>query len=151
MFACCTGAIGVPQSGSRMLDVMDHTRALVSASLPIMDDRAFVRPGILSMDEDEDAVETFEDAVEAFVEEFNNFLSSALAEEVDENLAIDEDQEVLEEGVVCAICYHAVGEGSMVYALSCSHRFHNECLSKWVPRKQACPLCRGSVRTKRVT
>lgn len=51
---------------------------------------------------------------------------------------------------VCAVCYEPCKQGDIWYVLcNCQHRFHVECLGKWMYKGstagKTCPLCRGSV------
>ncbi|XP_077457607.1 E3 ubiquitin-protein ligase RNFT2 isoform X2 [Stigmatopora argus] len=51
-------------------------------------------------------------------------------------------QQCSEAGDVCAICQAAFREPVL---LSCRHVFCEECLSSWLDRERACPLCRANV------
>ncbi|XP_077570776.1 E3 ubiquitin-protein ligase RNFT2 isoform X2 [Stigmatopora nigra] len=51
-------------------------------------------------------------------------------------------QQCSEAGDVCAICQAAFREPVL---LSCRHVFCEECLSSWLDRERACPLCRVNV------
>jgi len=47
----------------------------------------------------------------------------------------------------CSICTDNVTAMTFenVHVTKCSHTFHGTCLSKWIERKQDCPLCRSSL------
>jgi ankyrin repeat protein len=46
----------------------------------------------------------------------------------------------------CSICKEKYDyEKDHVYALSCGHIFHEECVSSYVSSKQKCPMCRSSL------
>lgn len=44
---------------------------------------------------------------------------------------------------VCSICLGT--EGSSAVILECGHWFHPECLSPWLSRSSACPVCRHKI------
>lgn len=48
----------------------------------------------------------------------------------------------------CAICFQALASahGSHAIRLPCSHAFHKLCISPWLAKHDACPLCRSAVR-----
>lgn len=46
----------------------------------------------------------------------------------------------------CSICFDQIKDQE-IYDLKCSHSFHCECIEKWVPNKQSCPLCRVKIDT----
>ncbi|MEE6468320.1 hypothetical protein FKM82_008258 [Ascaphus truei] len=41
----------------------------------------------------------------------------------------------------CVICHDDLHTGS-IWELHCMHRFHKECIEKWLCKKQTCPTCR---------
>jgi E3 ubiquitin-protein ligase RNF38/44 len=51
----------------------------------------------------------------------------------------------------CAICCEEYASGDVLRALRCAHRFHCECLDRWLieaaasSRTAACPLCNAPV------
>ncbi|CAO2046356.1 unnamed protein product [Urochloa humidicola] len=46
-------------------------------------------------------------------------------------------------GEECAICLQDFRADDTLRAMPhCSHAFHHRCISKWIRRKAACPLCR---------
>ena len=47
----------------------------------------------------------------------------------------------------CAICYAAYELGSYQAHMRCGHVFHSRCLTKWLQRKQTCPVCRAAAAT----
>ena len=59
-------------------------------------------------------------------------------------------QAVVSETPMCAICQECLNEP--VSITRCLHRFHSECLSRWVREKSApfCPLCRSPMPESRV-
>ncbi|XP_063305048.1 leukemia NUP98 fusion partner 1 [Pelobates fuscus] len=46
----------------------------------------------------------------------------------------------------CVICHDDLHVGS-IWELHCMHRFHKECIEKWLFKKQTCPTCRVQVVT----
>ncbi|VFR02925.1 unnamed protein product [Cuscuta campestris] len=52
-----------------------------------------------------------------------------------------------EEAPSCAVCLEEYMEGDVITPLSssCSHKFHNACIAKWLRRKRTCPVCRAPV------
>ncbi|KAG8450371.1 hypothetical protein GDO86_002863 [Hymenochirus boettgeri] len=49
-----------------------------------------------------------------------------------------------EEDDPCVICHDDLQAGS-VWELHCMHRFHRECIEKWLCKKRTCPTCRVQV------
>lgn len=46
----------------------------------------------------------------------------------------------------CPICLAEFGEGEKVRVLpNCNHRFHMECIDKWLNSHSSCPVCRHSL------
>lgn len=46
----------------------------------------------------------------------------------------------------CAVCLCKIEEGEETRELRCDHRFHRNCLDRWVGYKRVtCPLCRDSL------
>ena len=56
-----------------------------------------------------------------------------------------------EEASTCTICFEPVNSNEEVFALSCGHRHHLQCLTGWLERKNECPDCRGRVAGTGVT
>ncbi|KAE8621894.1 hypothetical protein XENTR_v10005020 [Xenopus tropicalis] len=48
----------------------------------------------------------------------------------------------------CVICHEDLHTGS-IWQLHCMHRFHKECIGKWLCKKQTCPTCRVQVITSK--
>ncbi|KAM3935156.1 leukemia NUP98 fusion partner 1 isoform 1-T1 [Leptodactylus fuscus] len=48
----------------------------------------------------------------------------------------------------CVICHDDLHTDS-IWQLHCSHRFHKECIEKWLCKKQTCPTCRVQVITSK--
>ncbi|XP_049382810.1 uncharacterized protein LOC125847170 [Solanum stenotomum] len=60
-------------------------------------------------------------------------------EVVEDQFADDEEQEA------CAICLLEYKDEYTIATLQCGHKFHAECINKWLQRKDTCPFCRASV------
>lgn len=150
--------INVPNSGSRMLDIMSHVRTVLALTPPDERDPISLTVNILTVDyqnseEDEEQDEELTELeIDAFVREFRRFLLFAedaeKTEEVPESIFITEEEALMEQEEDCAICQSTIEKDSVVYALSCKHRFHKDCIEKWVPYKAQCPMCRGCIATK---
>jgi hypothetical protein len=55
-----------------------------------------------------------------------------------------------ENEIVCAICIAPLEDGDRLAILPCHHdTFHVECLKDWIPRTNACPLCKHEPLVKR--
>lgn len=44
--------------------------------------------------------------------------------------------------VICPICYNALAFFDVISELTCKHKFHNDCIIKWISKNNSCPLCR---------
>nr|GMD49902.1 E3 ubiquitin-protein ligase MPSR1-like [Ipomoea batatas] len=47
-----------------------------------------------------------------------------------------------EEGIECAICLAEFELGGEAKAMPCNHRYHPDCIDKWLQIHGSCPLCR---------
>lgn len=50
-------------------------------------------------------------------------------------------------GMNCSICMDPIGS-DMIPVLECNHRFHINCIQKWVRFNSSCPVCRHSIPTE---
>ncbi|XP_019155347.1 PREDICTED: uncharacterized protein LOC109152215 [Ipomoea nil] len=49
-------------------------------------------------------------------------------------------------GECCNVCLEDFeGEEVITQLAMCLHKFHNECIAKWLRRSRTCPICRGRV------
>lgn len=48
---------------------------------------------------------------------------------------------VSESDTTCSICFDDYKNTSRVTSLVCSHKFHTECIKKWLNQNRRCPLC----------
>ncbi|CAN6331787.1 unnamed protein product [Urochloa humidicola] len=51
-------------------------------------------------------------------------------------------------GEECAICLQDFRAYETLKGMPCSHAFHQHCISQWLSRKAACPLCRHKLPTE---
>lgn len=52
-----------------------------------------------------------------------------------------------EDQMECCICLGVFEDGDKVKVLSqCQHRFHSDCVDRWLLTQSSCPLCRVSLR-----
>ncbi|KAK9069812.1 hypothetical protein SSX86_010208 [Deinandra increscens subsp. villosa] len=49
-----------------------------------------------------------------------------------------------EEGDSCCICLGEYGKKEKIGVLECGHRFHEECIKRWLLSKNVCPMCRST-------
>jgi hypothetical protein len=45
----------------------------------------------------------------------------------------------------CSICLSSQKSKEKITVLSCSHSYHNNCITKWVIQNNTCPLCRSNI------
>jgi hypothetical protein len=61
------------------------------------------------------------------------------------NTLLVQDYTPSEAGELCYICHNEYPENdSLVYFLSCGHKFHLKCIRSWLrkPDKNTCPVCK---------
>ncbi|KAI8891780.1 hypothetical protein BC833DRAFT_613310 [Globomyces pollinis-pini] len=46
----------------------------------------------------------------------------------------------------CVICLEDFNQRVLVTTLACDHSFHKKCISDWLKRNAACPICRREVK-----
>ncbi|KAK4710201.1 hypothetical protein R3W88_004714 [Solanum pinnatisectum] len=90
-------------------------------------------------DEEEEEVEEY-DIIEIADEDMPKYFEDEEEEEVvEDQFADDEEQEA------CAIFLLEYKDEYTIAPLQCGHKFHAECINKWLQRKDTCPFCRASV------
>lgn len=45
----------------------------------------------------------------------------------------------------CMICLEPFRRGEELRLLPCMHRYHRQCVDRWLARSQACPMCKHDV------
>lgn len=50
----------------------------------------------------------------------------------------------------CSICLEKLGYNFNIYETDCKHFFHNKCIDQWIKLKKNCPLCRTSLKHKKI-
>jgi len=45
----------------------------------------------------------------------------------------------------CPVCLETFEEGMTVVETPCNHKFHNNCISRWLQSHSTCPVCRASL------
>ncbi|GMY16032.1 E3 ubiquitin-protein ligase ATL41-like [Fagus crenata] len=53
-----------------------------------------------------------------------------------------------EDGLVCGVCQEDMDVGDEGRMLKCMHKFHSDCIVKWLKNNATCPLCRYQVQFK---
>ncbi|KAF4389442.1 hypothetical protein G4B88_006501 [Cannabis sativa] len=47
--------------------------------------------------------------------------------------------------ISCSVCFENIVVGLEATKLTCGHRYHEECIVKWLQTSKFCPLCRSEV------
>ncbi|KAF3431474.1 hypothetical protein FNV43_RR26205 [Rhamnella rubrinervis] len=53
--------------------------------------------------------------------------------------------EIEEKGVECVICLEEFQVGGVAKVMPCKHRFHGDCIEKWLGMHGSCPVCRHNM------
>uniref|UniRef100_A0AC35TYG1 RING-type domain-containing protein n=1 Tax=Rhabditophanes sp. KR3021 TaxID=114890 RepID=A0AC35TYG1_9BILA len=56
-----------------------------------------------------------------------------------------DDNGINEEDERCTVCLSEFESGDEIRALPCSHRYHTECIDRWLGINKKCPLCREDI------
>ena len=67
------------------------------------------------------------------------------SEETNINISNETILNISNENNLCTICLDNIKENEYIYKLSCSHKYHIECLNRWVKEKPKCPLCLNGI------
>lgn len=57
-----------------------------------------------------------------------------------------EGEEVMDPGKRCPICLDYFGSGDMLRVMPCKHKYHKDCLDKWLKIKATCPICNLNIK-----
>ena len=58
----------------------------------------------------------------------------------------EEEEICLKERSKCVICYSEFENGEKIRSLACWHRFHVECIDKWLEKSSKCPICKEDMK-----
>ena len=70
---------------------------------------------------------------------------------VDEDTSIEDNQKIwktlykpehIKNAEECPICLSKMANPDSIKHLACCHKFHSNCIEKWLINSQQCPLCR---------
>ncbi|KAI3833187.1 hypothetical protein MKX03_027520 [Papaver bracteatum] len=48
-----------------------------------------------------------------------------------------------EETEICTVCQDKYENQDKIATLDCKHEYHQDCITKWLVRKNVCPICKG--------
>ncbi|MFS8001114.1 putative transcription factor C2H2 family [Helianthus anomalus] len=65
-------------------------------------------------------------------------------EEISERLHVYSSQGKMSEVDACCICLGEYEKKEKMGRLECGHRFHAECIRRWLLSKNVCPMCRST-------
>ncbi|MFS8001112.1 putative transcription factor C2H2 family [Helianthus anomalus] len=68
-------------------------------------------------------------------------------EEISERLHVYSSQGRMSEVDACSICLCEYEKEEKMGRLECGHRFHAECIRRWLLSKNVCPMCRSTALT----
>jgi hypothetical protein len=51
----------------------------------------------------------------------------------------------LEEHLTCRVCLSEYEEGDELRTLPCFHKYHRECIDRWISRDKKCPICKHPI------
>eukprot|EP01016_Furgasonia_blochmanni_P045894 TRINITY_DN6532_c0_g1_i2.p1 TRINITY_DN6532_c0_g1~~TRINITY_DN6532_c0_g1_i2.p1 ORF type:complete len:336 (-),score=48.36 TRINITY_DN6532_c0_g1_i2:280-1287(-) len=71
-----------------------------------------------------------------------------LVDDAPQNVQGVEDDSEPSSDATCAICINDYKNGEELRMLSCEHKFHKNCIDKWLLRKNECPICRITMQKK---
>eukprot|EP00978_Attheya_sp_CCMP212_P043953 scaffold295671_cov24-Attheya_sp.AAC.1 len=57
----------------------------------------------------------------------------------------DDEKNVPNDTPVCNICLEEFQTGEKIRKLSCSHRFHKQCIDRWLGTVASCPICKHEI------
>ena len=45
----------------------------------------------------------------------------------------------------CVVCMNTIKEGDIIRTLPCFHKYHRQCIDRWLQVKPQCPMCRAEI------
>ena len=45
----------------------------------------------------------------------------------------------------CVVCMNTIKEGDIIRTLPCFHKYHRQCIDRWLQVKPQCPMCRADI------
>lgn len=80
----------------------------------------------------------------------NQIQGVGLSPEEIQNLIKEKNDEILLQDITnCTICKLEIDLEISHVSLECSHKFHINCITKWLKEKAVCPNCRNVIKTKK--
>eukprot|EP00331_Platyophrya_macrostoma_P009985 CAMPEP_0176433520 /NCGR_PEP_ID=MMETSP0127-20121128/16076_1 /TAXON_ID=938130 /ORGANISM="Platyophrya macrostoma, Strain WH" /LENGTH=272 /DNA_ID=CAMNT_0017815973 /DNA_START=326 /DNA_END=1144 /DNA_ORIENTATION=- len=67
----------------------------------------------------------------------------AIKEGIKEAIALQREKSEPTSNSTCAICFEDYVNKDKLRKLPCSHKFHKDCIDKWLTMKNNCPVCKG--------
>lgn len=62
-----------------------------------------------------------------------------------ESKSITEEDFVEDQEPICPICHETMQLGSTINKIQCGHKFHKECITRWLQNRTTCPNCRYTI------
>eukprot|EP01083_Nonionella_stella_P025958 71478_1 len=75
----------------------------------------------------------------------DSFLLELPMEKFQETTSISSETKECSFATQCSVCITDYKEGDEMRILPCDHRFHKDCVDRWLRQKKQCPLCRHDV------
>lgn len=69
-------------------------------------------------------------------------------EDEEEEVELEEDEEgvMIDPGRRCPICLDRFGSGDMLRLMPCKHKYHKDCIDRWLKIKATCPICNLNIK-----